>query len=87
MCVQYCGINLYLIFFLYFSPQPCTEWLFVTVFRQFNSILSPVLLAMIQSNHGLVSGDDLNAILVKDAIYFAVGLVAFDLYDEVRYLL
>jgi hypothetical protein len=39
---------------------------------------------MIQSNHALVPPSDLNAILRKDAVYNAVGLAAFDLYDEVR---
>jgi len=38
---------------------------------------------MIQSNHALVSPSDLNAILRKDAVYNAVGLAAFELYDEV----
>jgi hypothetical protein len=38
---------------------------------------------MIQTNHALVSPSDLNAILRKDAVYNAVGLAAFDLYDEV----
>lgn len=31
----------------------------------------------------LVSPDDMQGILKKDAIYNAVGLCAFDLYDEV----
>lgn len=68
-----------------YSLRPCTEWLFMTVFREFHTILSPVLLAMIQSNHGPVSGNDLNAILVKDAVYYAVGLAAFDLYDVINF--
>lgn len=38
---------------------------------------------MIQNNHALVSPSDLSAILRKDAVYNAVGLAAFDLYDEV----
>ncbi|KAJ1522166.1 hypothetical protein ONE63_002476 [Megalurothrips usitatus] len=68
-----------------YSLRPCTESLFVTVFHEFQPVLCPVLLAMIQSNHGPVSGTDLNAILVKDAIYNAVGLAAFDLYDEINF--
>lgn len=55
----------------------------MTVFHEFRTVLSPVLLAMIQSNHGPIDASDLNAILVKDAIYNAVGLAAFDLYDDV----
>lgn len=63
--------------------QPCTESLFLALFHEFRVTLSPVLLEMIQSNHALVSPSDLNAILRKDAVYNAVGLAAFDLYDEV----
>lgn len=67
--------------------QPCTESLFLALFHEFRITLSPVLLEMIQSNHALVSPSDLNAILRKDAVYNAVGLAAFDLYDEVcRYI-
>jgi hypothetical protein len=63
--------------------QPCTESLFLALFHEFRATLSPVLLEMIHSNHALVSPSDLNAILRKDAVYNAVGLAAFDLYDEV----
>lgn len=64
--------------------QPCMETVFVTLFHEFRETLAPVLLEMIQSTNCLVSPDDLNAILRKDAIYNAVGLAAFDLYDEVN---
>ena len=33
---------------------------------------------------GVVAHNDLAAILHKDAVYNAVGLAAFDLYDEVK---
>lgn len=37
-----------------------------------------------QRHHQPVDPNNLHAILVKDAVYNAVGLAAFDLYDEVR---
>lgn len=36
-----------------------------------------------QRHHHLVDPNDLHAILLKDAVYNAVGLAAFYLYDEV----
>lgn len=68
-----------------FIFQPSMETVFVTLFHEFQETLAPVLLEMIQSTNCLVSPDDLNAILRKDAIYNAVGLAAFDLYDEVDF--
>lgn len=65
--------------------QPCTESLFVTIFHNLDviSVVRPVLLAMLQSNHGPVSESDLNGILLKDAVYNAIGLAGYGLYDEV----
>lgn len=37
-----------------------------------------------QRHHQPVDPNNLHAILVKDAVYNAVGLAAFDLYDEVK---
>ncbi|KDR15146.1 importin-11 [Zootermopsis nevadensis] len=68
-----------------YSLRPCTESLFLALFHEFRVTLSPVLLEMIQNNHALVSPSDLSAILRKDAVYNAVGLAAFDLYDEVNF--
>lgn len=66
-----------------FMFQPCTESLFLGLFHEFYSILSPLLLELIQQNHAPVDPFDLPAILSKDAVYNAVGLAAFDMYDEV----
>ena len=38
-----------------------------------------------RSNHAPVEPQNLAAILHKDAIYNAVGLAAFDLYDEIDF--
>lgn len=68
-----------------YSLRPCTEALFMELF-QFRNVLAPELvrlLATLQTQQ--ISPDDLPGILKKDAIYNAVGLAAFDLYDDVDF--
>lgn len=68
-----------------YSLRPCTEALFMELF-QFREVLSPELVRLLASlQHRQVSPDDLPAILNKDAIYNAVRLAAFDLYDDVDF--
>ncbi|GFS79489.1 importin-11 [Nephila pilipes] len=67
-----------------FSLRPCTEVFFLTCFHEFRNLLTPLIVEMtknVQNN----SSRDLIGILKKDAIYNAVGLAAFDLYDEVDF--
>ncbi|XP_071449865.1 importin-11 [Hetaerina americana] len=68
-----------------YSLRPCTQTLFVTIFHEYRDVLSPILLEMIRNNHDPVPPSDLEGILRKDAVYNAVGLAAFDLYDEVDF--
>lgn len=64
--------------------QPCTEAVFMELFHEYRTILAPELVRLLASlQESQVSPDDLPAILKKDAIYNAVGLAAFDLYDDV----
>lgn len=65
------------------SFQPSIETVFVTVFHEYKQILIPVILEMVSEANGIVSPENMQAILKKDAIYNAVGLCAFDMYDEV----
>lgn len=60
------------------------ETVFVTIFHKYKNILTPVMLELISETNVLVSPDDMQGILKKDAVYNAVGLCAFDLYDEVK---
>ncbi|GIX70549.1 importin-11 [Caerostris darwini] len=67
-----------------FSLRPCTEVFFLTCFHEFRNLLTPLVVKMtedIQNNNSRNMID----ILKKDAIYTAVGLAAFDLYDEVDF--
>lgn len=68
------------------SLQACTQSLFVTIFHDYRDVLAPVLVEMMQRHHQPVDPNDTHAILLKDAVYNAVGLVGFDLYDEVRFV-
>lgn len=58
--------------------------MFVAIFHQFGEVLVPILVELMQRHHQPVDPNNLHAILVKDAVYNAVGLAAFDLYDEVK---
>lgn len=61
------------------------ESVFVALFHEFRDTLAPVLLEMIAETNCIVSPEDLPGILKKDAVYNAVGLAAFDMYDEVDF--
>ncbi|XP_052752176.1 importin-11 isoform X2 [Galleria mellonella] len=68
-----------------YSLRPCTEALFMELF-QFRNVLAPELVRLLASlQQRQISPDDLPAILKKDAIYNAVRLAAFDLYDDVDF--
>ncbi|CAI9731381.1 importin-11 isoform X2 [Octopus vulgaris] len=68
-----------------FSLKPCTEVLFLSLFKNFHSTLAPVLLDMVQNVQGPCGVDDMAAILRKDAVYNAVGLASFDLFDDIDF--
>lgn len=68
-----------------FSLKPCTEVLFLSLFKCFHSTLSPVLLAMVRNVQGPCDVEDMAAILRKDAVYNAVGLASFDLFDDIDF--
>lgn len=67
----------------YWLLQPCIESLFLALFHTFRGTLTPVVIQLIAEHHGFVDPYNLPAILAKDAVYNAVGLAAFDLFDEV----
>ena len=68
-----------------YSWRPCCETVFLTLFHEYREALSPLLVSMVRDNHAPVDPANLTAILQKDAIYNAVGLAAFDLYDEIDF--
>nr|CAI5838056.1 unnamed protein product [Callosobruchus analis] len=68
-----------------YSLRPSIDTVFVTVFHEYRKTVTPVILDLLSTANGLVSPDDITGILKKDAIYNAVGLCAFDLYEEVDF--
>ncbi|PIK48319.1 putative importin-11, partial [Apostichopus japonicus] len=68
-----------------FSLKPCTEVLFLTLFHAYRDTLKPTLLQMVQTVQGYEDASDLDKLLQKEAIYNAVGLAAFELFDEVDF--
>ncbi|KAK2165868.1 hypothetical protein NP493_1346g00008 [Ridgeia piscesae] len=68
-----------------FSLRPCVEGLFLTLMKEFWEVLTPVILSLMQEYQAPINFDDMNAILMKDAIYTAIGLASFDLYDDVDF--
>ncbi|NWU90335.1 IPO11 protein, partial [Upupa epops] len=68
-----------------YSLRPCIEVLFIDIFHEYNQTLTPVLLEMVHSLQGFPDMEDTNAILIKDAVYNAVGLAAYELFDSVDF--
>ncbi|KAL8203829.1 UNVERIFIED_CONTAM: Importin-11 [Gekko kuhli] len=68
-----------------YSLRPCTEVLFIDIFHEYNQTLTPVLLDMVHSLQGPTNVDDAQTLLIKDAVYNAVGLAAYELFDSVDF--
>lgn len=68
-----------------YNLRPCTESVFLTILHQFKDVLSNVLVELVQRHHQPVDPNDLHGILMKDAVYNAVGLAGFDLFDEINF--
>uniref|UniRef100_A0A8C5A1W4 Importin 11 n=1 Tax=Gadus morhua TaxID=8049 RepID=A0A8C5A1W4_GADMO len=68
-----------------YSLRPCTEVLFLDLFHKFSQTMTPVLLEMVQNLQGPTNVEDPVQLLIKDAVYNAVGLAAYDLFDNVDF--
>ncbi|NXN07176.1 IPO11 protein, partial [Indicator maculatus] len=68
-----------------YSLRPCTEVLFIDIFHEYNQTLTPVLLEMLHNLQGTTNIEDASAVLIKDAVYNAVGLAAYELFDINEY--
>ncbi|TRY54415.1 hypothetical protein DNTS_023688 [Danionella cerebrum] len=68
-----------------YSLRPCTEVLFLDIFHNYSQTLTPVLLEMVQSLQGPSNVEDPGQMLMKDAVYNAVGLAAYELFDNVDF--
>ncbi|KAL3062780.1 importin-11 [Trematomus bernacchii] len=68
-----------------YSLRPCAEVLFLDIFHAYNQTLIPVLLEMVQNLQGPTNVEDTVQLLMKDAVYNAVGLAAYELFDNVDF--
>ncbi|KAK3505864.1 hypothetical protein QTP70_019276 [Hemibagrus guttatus] len=68
-----------------YSLRPCTEVLFLDLFHNYSQTLTPVLLDMLHTLQGLSNVDDPVQMLMKDSVYNAVGLAAYELFDSVDF--
>ncbi|KAG7481216.1 hypothetical protein MATL_G00064160 [Megalops atlanticus] len=68
-----------------YSLRPCTEVLFLDIFHNYSQTLTPVLLEMVQNLQGPTNVEEPVALLIKDAVYNAVGLAAYELFDNVDF--
>ena len=71
--------------FLVYALQPCTECLFLSLFHEYQTILTPSLISMLNESMALIPPNDMSRIIKKDALYNAIGLAAFELFDEVDF--
>ncbi|XP_048738332.2 importin-11-like [Ostrea edulis] len=68
-----------------YSLRPSSEVLYLTLFKEFRTSLIPVVLEMVEAVRAPCNPEDIIGILSKDAVYNAVGLSAFDLFDDVDF--
>uniref|UniRef100_A0A8C7TH84 Importin-11 n=1 Tax=Oncorhynchus mykiss TaxID=8022 RepID=A0A8C7TH84_ONCMY len=68
-----------------YSLRPCTEVLFLDIFHNYSQTLTPVLLEMVLNLQGPSNVEDPVQLLMKDAVYNAVGLAAYELFDNIDF--
>ncbi|CAG8586179.1 1331_t:CDS:10 [Paraglomus brasilianum] len=65
-----------------YHVRPCAERVAMELFAQFRAALSPLILKLLES---AASASDPSSLLLKDAVYSAVGLGAHELYDALDF--
>ncbi|XP_065567259.1 importin-11-like [Artemia franciscana] len=68
-----------------YSLRPCAESLFLAIFHEYSTVMCSLLLALVKDNTAFVSAEDFQGILRRDAIYNALGLVSFELFDQIDF--
>ncbi|KAI9096512.1 armadillo-type protein [Phlyctochytrium arcticum] len=66
-----------------YNLRLCAEKVFMDLMSTNRAILQPVVMNMLQQASNIELAADLHTLLLKDAVYCAVGLAASDLYDFV----
>lgn len=63
--------------------QACVQHVFSSLFHDFTDNFSTALIELVETQCQPITTDDLSTILLKDAIYNAIGLSSLDLYEHV----
>jgi len=68
-----------------FSLRPCQENLFTTLVKEFRLVCPQVIMELVNEQENVDSSKDLSVVLCKDAVYCAVGLASYELYDFIDF--
>ncbi|OQR79172.1 importin-11-like [Tropilaelaps mercedesae] len=68
-----------------YSIRPCTEKLFLTLFSVFHRVATPIVKNLILQLQPLIVEPTYEEAQRRQAIYTAVGLASYNLYDEVDF--
>ncbi|KAI9205762.1 armadillo-type protein [Polychytrium aggregatum] len=68
-----------------YSIRRCAEKLLTELVVEHRALLTPVLVGMLQEVYARGSASSLHDIILKDAVYAAIGLCAHDLYDQISF--
>uniref|UniRef100_A0A673ZFR0 Importin-11 n=1 Tax=Salmo trutta TaxID=8032 RepID=A0A673ZFR0_SALTR len=68
-----------------YSLRPCTEVLFLDIFHNYSQTLTPVLLEMVLNLQGTSCGLTAVRSEVTTLLYNAVGLAAYELFDNIDF--
>lgn len=66
-----------------YSLRPCIESLFVSLFHEYKESVAPAIIELVNACSNIVEPNDFHGIRHKDAVYNALGLAAFDLFDDI----
>lgn len=67
------------------SVKPCVEVTFLTIFSEFQQTVQPIVMDMLNKVQGRDNSASVQELFEKEAVYRAVGLAAYELYDEIDY--
>ncbi|KAK3740103.1 hypothetical protein QZH41_012340 [Actinostola sp. cb2023] len=68
-----------------YQLRPSTEVLYLTLFAEYRSTVTPTVVNMIHSVQASPDSEDMTVLLQKDAVYTAAGLASYDLFGEVDF--
>lgn len=68
-----------------YSIRPCTESLFLTLFSVFRTLVQPKVMELIDGLQPLQAEPSFEEAQRRQAIYTAVGLASYNLYDELDF--